>query len=495
MLFALLGIVLLFNLGLDFKELTSGLADGSSSYAQIIFDVITNALDKVLFYPLFGRMPFLVAWLFIAGIFFTLYMGFPNIRMFGHGILVACGKYSSKKDRGQITPRQAAMTAISGTVGLGNIAGVAIAVGIGGPGAVLWMVLMGFLGMSVIFSEAIASQKYRCIDKSGTVFGGPFRYLKYGLKDVGLFKFGKVLAFVFTVFFIFGAIGTPLFQSHEMVSSLTSSFEPLRNSGVIISTVVTLFTLIIMIGGIERISKVTQVLVPIMAVTYVGCCLTIIVYNFENFFSAIAIIFQDAIGLKQVGAGFIGTMVMGVRRAAFSNEAGLGTSPIAHAAAKSLYPTRQASVACLTPFVDTIIVCFLTGIVITITGAYQMNGDGVVMTQNAFSTVSSWFPKVLSFSIALFAVSTILSYGYYGKNAWITIFGKKTQNIYIFFFCLCVFIAGEINFSTVVKLSENLTLSIAIPNLIGMYLISKIVKKEYKEYFAKLRSGKFESEE
>ena len=469
-----------------------------SSKIENFFIYIVQGLESALFYPLFkienvfDGIPFLILWLACAGIFFAFKLGFANIKLFTHGFKVAMGKYYHKSDIGVVMPRQAAFATISGTVGLGNIAGVAVAISIGGPGAVIWMMIAAFFGMSTIFAEVIAGQKYRKIDENGNVFGGPFRYLQHGLADVGMKRLGLTLSVIFAIFASFGAIGASMFQTNQATAAITHNFTIFHNMDVLVALAIAILAAFVLIGGIKRIVHIADIIVPIMAGIYIISCFIIIFFNIDKLPSAFILMYKSAFGIDSVAGGMIGAILAGVQRAAFSNEAGLGTTPIAHSAAKSKYPARQASVAALTPFIDTIIICFLTGIVITTTGAYNLSdSDGVNMTLFAFGTVSKWFPTILTIAVILFAYSTVITYGYYGEKAWAHLFGKKTVNFYYGFYCLALFLAGGVvDFKTVIRITDAFVLSMAIPNLIGLYLISSVVKKEsnsYLQYVKKLK--------
>lgn len=471
----------------------------SSKFVQwgiSLMEIIVSAMSAVLFYEIFG-FPLLVAWLLIGGVFFTFRLGFVNIRLFRHAIDVVRGKYSTNDDPGEVTHFQALVAAVSATVGLGNIAGVAIAVSVGGPGAVVWMMIAGFFGMSAKFAEVTLGQKYRVIDESGKVSGGAFRYLREGLAEKNMPRLGKVLAFIFAVFCIGGSLGGGnLFQANQTVSIMTNTFSELDNLDWVIAFILAVSVGVVLIGGIKRIALVAEAVVPSMAFIYILASMVVIITNGHLVADAVVFMFEDAFTGIAMGGGLLGVIINGFKRATFSNEAGLGSAPIAHSAAKTNEPVREGCVALLEPFIDTIVICFMTGLVITITGVYQSHGEvqmsGVMLTSNAFATVISWFPIVLAVAVALFAYSTMITWSYYGERAWSYLFGKKTVRLYHILFCTVAFLGGVMNdISLVVDFSDLLLLSMAIPNLIGLYILNDVIRGDMKIYVDKLKAGKF----
>ena len=404
-------------------------------------------------------------------------------------------KYSSDKDPGEVTHLQALTAAVSATVGLGNIAGVAVAVTVGGPGAVIWMMIAGFFGMSAKFAEVTLGLKYRKIDENGKVSGGAFHYLTEGLAEKNLPMLGKVLAVIFAIFCIGGSLGGGnMFQSNQTVSIMTDTFGVFGELDWAISLVLAVSVGFVLIGGIKRIANVAEKIVPLMALIYIAASLVVIVVNADKIGSAVSYMFQDAFSGIAVGGGILGVIINGFKRAAFSNEAGLGSAPIAHSAAKTKEPVREGAVALLEPFLDTMVICFITGLVITITGVYESGdaGNGVLLTSAAFSTVIAWFPNVLAIAVALFAFSTMITWSYYGERAWGYLFGYKYLSVFHIIFCFFVFLGGVLdNISLVVDFSDLLLLSMAIPNIIGLYILSGTVKKELDGYNKKLKEGKF----
>lgn len=475
---------------------SSHISSGLLSFAKSGLEVIVGAMSAVLFYKI-AEFPLLVLWLVAGGLFFTFKLGFVNIRLFRHAIDVVRGKYSSPSDPGEVTHLQALVAAVSATVGLGNIAGVAIAVSLGGPGAVIWMVIAGFFGMSAKFAEVTMGQKYRHIDKNGKVSGGAFRYLKDGLAEMNMPKLGRALAVIFAIFCIGGSIGGGnMFQANQTVAIMTSSFGVFNDLDWAIALVMSVSVGFVLIGGIKRIAVVAEAVVPLMAFIYLSASIVVLIVNADKVPAAIVFMFKDAFSGVAVGGGVIGAIINGFKRAAFSNEAGLGSAPIAHSAAKTNEPVREGCVALLEPFLDTIVICFMTGIVITVTGVYADSPDGsipgILLTKNAFATVIDWFPMVLSVAVALFAYSTMITWSYYGERSCEYLFGKKSVRIYHVVFCVAVFLGGVINDITlIVDFSDLLLLSMAIPNLIGLYLLSGNVKLELDKYTKKLKAGKF----
>lgn len=458
------------------------------------FAVVVGWMGEVLFYPIFHvgdeGMPFVVAWLVAGGIFFTLRLGFVNVRLFAHGFKVATGKYERADDPGEVSPFASLAAAVSGTVGLGNIAGVAVAVTLGGPGAVVWLMVAGFIGMSTKFAEVMMGFKYRKIDAEGKVSGGAFYYLRDGLADIGLARLGKILAILFACLCLGGAFGGGnMFQSNQSVLALSTTFDIVDIKWVV-ALILAIAVGIVLIGGVQRIAQVAEVIVPLMALIYIVCALIVIITNSSAIPEAISLMFSQAFDLQAASGGMIGALIMGFRRAAFSNEAGVGSAPIVMSACKGREPVQIGSVAILEPFVDTIIICFLTGLMITVTGVYQTGDhDGVLLTSAAFATVIDWFPDLLSVAVGLFAFSTMITWSYYGERAWNYLFGNKNIRIYHVAFCTAVFFGGVIDFGVIIEFSDLLLLSMALPNLLGLYLLSGKIRTEMKDYIKRLKSG------
>ena len=489
----------------DFKN-GANIAEQITALLELILAPIVNFLAflflggeySILGYDLtltiFG-FPFLVLWLIIGGIFFTFKLNFVNLRLFTHAIKVVRGKYEedSKDAPGKISHAQALFTAVSATVGLGNIAGVAIAIAIGGPGAVIWMMIAAFFGMSTKFAEVTLGHKYRKFDNDGHLLAGPFYYLEAGLIKKNMPRLGKYLAKISAYCCVLGAIGAGLmFQANQTVAIIADSFSLGSQSKLILVSMITLSVAFILIGGIARIAKITEKIVPFMAITYVLCCLVILYCNIAQIPNAVKIMFSLAFSGSAIYGGVIGAIIQGIKRSAFSNEAGLGSAPIAHAAAKTKEPVREGAVAILEPFIDTIIICFMTGIVIIVTGVYNNDSvSGVLMTKEAFATVSSWFPYLLSFVVFMFAFSTMLTYSYYGQQAWRFITKKADYKICHIVFAFFIFVGGMLKIGVVIDFADILFLSMAIPNLIGLYIMSGEIKDLTKSYILRLKNNNF----
>ena len=475
-----------------------------------VFSTINSFLESILFFDtLFGQVegtsiPFLVAWLIVGGIYLTLKMGFVNLKMFRHSYHIIRGDYSTKEDKGIITPYKSLTTALSATVGLGNIAGVALAIAIGGPGATFWMIVAGFLGMSLKFTEVSLSLKHREFLPDGTIMGGGMEYLSKGLAQKGMPKFGKLLAIIFALFMIGGAIGGGnTFQVSQALSAIGNEVGFIKENPWVFGLILAILTGAVIIGGINRIADTTSKIVPLMVTIYIGASLWILLANITKIPDAFGLIFSEAFAPSAVGGGIIGVIVQGFQRAVFSSEAGLGSAPIAHAPAKVKYPIRQGMVALYEPFIDTIVVCTMTALVIVITGVWDpANGysslieakEGAALTAVAYGTVLCWFPTVLSFSIFLFAFSTMISWSYYGERAWVYLFGTKSSVIYKLIFLSFIVMATIVDTGIMVDFSFMLILSMALPNILGLYILSDEIKKDLKVYLAKLKSGELDRE-
>ncbi len=379
------------------------------------------------------KLPFIVLWLVLGAVFFTFRYGFPNLRAFGHAIAVTRGVYDDPEDEGEVSHFQALSSALSATVGLGNIAGVAIAVGAGGPGAVFWMVVAAFFGMCSKFSECTLGQLYREVDAKGDVSGGPMRYLDAGLSEMGYGRLGKFLALAFSIMCIGGSFGGGnMFQANQSYAQVAGVLPFLDNGlgsfiyGVLLASLVG----VVIIGGIKRIGKVAGLVVPVMCAVYVIAGLAVILANTDQVADAFGKILGLAFEPEAVGGGFLGVLVLGFQRAAFSNEAGVGSASIAHSAAATDEPVREGIVALLEPFIDTIVVCTMTGLVVVITGAYANGEAGVEMTSAAFDTVIPGFKYVLTFAVFMFAFSTMISWSYYGERCWTFLFGANSSMAY-----------------------------------------------------------------
>lgn len=470
---------------------------GSQYFAKLKYDS-----PKVLTYPNGDPkkkgIPFIVVWLVAGATFFTLRMGFINFRGFRHSIGLAKGKYDDPDAPGSITHFQALATAVSATVGLGNIAGVAVAISMGGAGATFWMVIAGLLGMSSKFVECTLGVKYRFINEAGKIFGGPMNYLRYGLEKRNMKGLGKVLAGLFAVLGIGASFGGGnMFQANQSFSVLAGQFPSLEGNGFYFGLIVAVLVGIVIIGGINSIARVTGKVVPFMAIIYVIGAFVVIIANFENVVPAFKAIYNGAFNAPALKGGFIGVLIMGFRRAAFSNEAGVGSAAIAHSAAKTNHPTSEGFVALLEPFIDTVVVCTLTALVLIFSGMHEVDSvAGVELTSEAFASVISWFPYVLAIAVFLFAFSTMISWSYYGMRAWTYLFGKSTKSemAYKVLFLVFVVVGASISLGAVLDFSDMMILAMSFPNIVGLYILSGEVRTDLKAYYSKVLSGELYKE-
>lgn len=437
-------------------------------------------------------IPFIVIWLVVGAVFFTLRMGFINLRGFRHSIDLARGKYDDPDAPGQVTHFQALATAVSGTVGLGNIAGVGVAVSLGGAGATFWMIVCGLLGMSSKFVECTLGVKYRNILPDGRVFGGPMNYLRYGLEKRNLKGFGKVLAGLFAVLAVGASFGGGnMFQANQSFEQLSGQFPALQGNGFWFGVITAVLVGVVIIGGINSIANVTGRVVPVMASIYILAALTVIIINIENIGPAFAAIVEGAFSPSALKGGVVGVLIVGFQRAAFSNEAGVGSAAIAHSTAKTNHPPSEGFVALLEPFIDTVVVCTLTALVLIFTGMHEVEGmAGAQLTSDAFGSVLSWFPYVLALAVFLFAFSTMISWSYYGMRAWTYLFGKskKVEFVYKMLFLVFVVVGASVSLGAVLDFSDMMILAMSFPNIIGLYLMSGEVKGDLDDYLVKLKS-------
>jgi len=474
------------------------------------FASFTGPFVSLIFAPIPGTsFPWIVMWLVVAATIFTIYFGFVQFRFFTHAISLVKGDYSDPNDAGEVSHFQALATALSGTVGLGNIAGVAVAVGIGGPGATFWMILAGLLGMASKFTECTLGVKYRNEYADGTVSGGPMYYISKGFKELGL-PGGKILAVLFSIFCILGALGGGnMFQAnqaHAQISGIVGDY-PGWITGIIFAVIV----FAVIVGGVKSIARVTEKVVPFMGILYVGAALIILLINYDKIGWAFGQIFGGAFTGLGVAGGFVGALIQGFKRAAFSNEAGVGSAAIAHSAVKTKEPITEGFVSLLEPLIDTVIICTMTALVITISGQliinpetslYALNeagtaiatvGDtsGVALTSAAFGSSISWFPYVLAVAVVLFAFSTMISWSYYGLKAWTYLFGegKTTELVFKLIFCVFIVIGAAASLGPVIDFSDAAIFAMAVVNITGLYFLMKIVKKELKSYGSRLSAG------
>ncbi|MFC7344649.1 alanine/glycine:cation symporter family protein [Saccharopolyspora griseoalba] len=484
---------------------------------NIFFDPITTWVNEVVFAEISiagVSFPWIVAWLVLAATVFTVVFGFVQFRNFKLSVDLVRGKYTDSSEPGEINHFQALSSALSGTVGLGNIAGVGVAVTIGGAGATFWMILCGLLGMATKFVECTLGVKYRHIDEGGVVHGGPMHYLRTGIPDVLNNAFGRGLGKTLAVLsaitiLLFGIGGGNMFQANQAFAQLrdvTGGDNGLLGSdgaalgfGIVLAIIVGL----VVFGGIKSIGKVTSRLVPAMAVIYILACLFVILANVTAVPDAVSTIISGAFTPEAGFGGLVGVLIIGFQRAVFSNEAGLGSAPIAHSAVRTNHPATEGLVALLEPFIDTVVVCTMTALTIVIArpqiwvqGQQTVIGggeepDGVTVTSDAFSTALPWFPYVLTVAVVLFAISTLITWGYYGQRAWLFLFGnsKASFQIYNLVFCLFVIVGSVLTMTSVFDFTSAVMFLLALFNIIGLYIMIPKVKEELASYKAKLRSG------
>lgn len=453
---------------------------------QQLFEQLTDILASVVFFAFNIKgtdVPLVLVWLILGAIFFTVSLGFINIRGFTHAIKLLKGNKSSGAN-GEISPFQALTTALSGTVGTGNIAGVALAISLGGPGATFWMIIAGLLGMSTKFVECTLAVKYRQINADGSVSGGPMFYIKAAFDKCNLPVIGSILAIAFSIFVIFGSAGfVHVNQGFVQVETVTG-FNNAWLFGAIYAALVAL----VIIGGIKSIAKVTSKLVPLMCAIYLFAAFAVMYVHFSEIPAAFTLIVSSAFTPEAGYGGFLGVLIQGFRRAAYSNEAGIGSSPIAHAAAQTKNPISQGFVGLLEPFIDTVVICTITALVIILTGAYQVDGlDGVQITSSAFASIFSWFPWVLMIALLLFGFSTVVSWSYYGLTGWRYIFGTSQQAtaIYKVLFCLIVSIGAVPNIMAVFNFIDSMIFLMAVPNILALYMLLPEVRRDLALYWAK----------
>ncbi|WP_439128737.1 alanine/glycine:cation symporter family protein [Polaribacter sp.] len=515
-------------------------AQSTTDSIDATFKDYTGWFVDAIFYEIPFSDTFQIPWVLIVliggALFFTFYFKFINFTGFLTAIQVVRGKYediekhgvdklygenaqqavvdkeNNEKAYGDQTPGgdlietirdesadgevshfQALTAALSATVGLGNIAGVAVALSIGGPGATFWMIVAGLLGMASKFAECTLGVKYRDVGEDGTVYGGPMYYLTKGLKEKGAGGLGKVLAVLFAIFVIGGSFGGGnMFQANQAAAQFTKLFELTGpNAGLYFGLVMAVLVAVVIIGGIKRIASVTEKVVPFMAGIYVLAALIILFANFSLIDDAFALIYEGAFSGLGIAGGLIGVMIQGIRRGAFSNEAGVGSAAIAHSAVRTKYPASEGIVALLEPFVDTVVICTMTALVIIITnfdGQFMQYGveikEGVELTAIAFDSVIPHFSVVLTIAVILFAFSTMISWSYYGMQGWKFLFGKGkiTDLVYKILFLMFVVVGASISLGAVIDFSDAMIFAMVVPNIIGVIMLSPIIKKELSKY-------------
>jgi AGCS family alanine or glycine:cation symporter len=502
------------------EEVTKGMDERINDW----FQPLADKWGSIIFYSISFtdevKVPLVVIMLILSATIFTLVFKFVNIRLFSTAIQIVRGKYDFldhhealkseglvTKDgdimgtaglegkHGEVSHFQALTAALSGTVGLGNIAGVAIAVSIGGPGATFWMIAAGLLGMSAKFVECTLGVKYRDIDENGVVYGGPMYYLSKGLASIGLKVPGKILAAVFAVMCIGGSFGGGnMFQANQSAQQFNTLFGIESSyAGVLFGIVMAVIVALVIVGGIKSIASVTERIVPFMVGMYMFASLIIIILHFGAIGEAFSEIFRGAFMPESIAGGIVGVLIQGFKRAAFSNESGIGSAAIAHSAVKTRYAASEGLVSLLEPFIDTVVVCTMTALVIVFCntdGSIMTYGtktpDGVLATSKAFATVFPWFPYLLTVAVILFAFSTMISWSYYGLQSWMYLFGKsKIANYsYKFIFCVFIVIGSASSLSAVTDFSDAMIFAMAIPNLIGCFLLLPKVKEELERYLS-----------
>jgi|TARA_B110000902_G_scaffold254180_1_gene317804 AGCS family alanine or glycine:cation symporter len=507
--------------GLD-QQIDEAFGNATGWFVDIVFYQIPFSDSVSIYWVLFP--------LILGALYFTFYFNFINFRGFFTSINIVRGKYDDLENRvdhkveiakstftdeednpdtiriegheGEVTHFQALTAALSATVGLGNIAGVAIAVSIGGAGATFWMIVAGFLGMASKFVECTLGVKYRDIEADGTVFGGPMYYLTKGLKNKTL---GKILAALFAVFVIGGSFGggnmfqvNQAFQLVENITTPVGGVSILHGKGWLFGLVMAILVGIVIIGGIKKIAKVTDKIVPFMVAIYVAASLFVIFSNYDMIGSAFLQIYNGAFSPEGVAGGAVGVLVQGFRRAAFSNEAGIGSASIAHAAVKTKYAASEGMVALLEPFIDTVVVCTMTALVLIITGnvtaenASLNDAQAILLTSGAFESSISWFPYVLTVAVVLFAFSSMISWSYYGFQGWAYLFGrsKRMEYVYKVIFCIFVVIGAAASLGSVIGFSDAMVFAMMVPNMIGLVLLAPKVKEELKRYMDAIKANK-----
>ncbi|WP_423908073.1 alanine/glycine:cation symporter family protein [Candidatus Spongiihabitans sp.] len=461
---------------------------------------IAELIGQIVFFkiPVFGaQLPVVVLWLVVGAVFFTFYMGFINLRGFKHAIALVRGDYADPNSHGEVSHFQALATAVSGTVGIGNIGGVAVAVTVGGPGATFWLILAGFLGMSTKFVECTLGVKYRQEFADGHVSGGPMYYLRKGFADRGMAGFGKFIGTFYAIGIFIGALGIGnMFQSNQAYVQLNNvSGGALDGLGWLVGLILASVVFVVIVGGIKSIARVTEKIVPFMAIFYCLFAIIVILMNANAIPTAIANIFVGAFTGEGVAGGALGAMIIGFQRAVFSNEAGIGSASIAHSAVKTDEPITEGIVSLLEPFIDTIVICTITALVIgtaqVADPSFAGNAQGVAMTSAAFEREFSWFPVPLAFAALLFAFSTMISWSYYGLKGWTYMFGEGElgQKIYKIIFCAFVALGCVVELGPILNISDALVFLICVPNILGLYFLAPTVKMEMDSYFARVSSG------
>lgn len=466
-------------------------------FAQVLSDIVFFAIPL----PGGAELPVIVVWLMAAAIFLTVYLRFQPITGLGHSLKVIRGKLTRKTDPGEVSSFQALATELSGTVGLGNIAGVAVAISVGGPGAALWIILFGLLAMSVKMAEATLGVKYRVVREDGTTAGGPMYYLKAGLAEIGRPKLGGFLAMFYAIATLIGVFGAGnLFQANQgaaiLVDATGGESSWFADKLWLIGVIMAVLAGLVIIGGIKKIADYTSAITPLMAILYMIGTIAVILVNFTNIPAAFGVMFTGAFTGEGVAGGFVGVAIIGIQRALFSNAAGVGSAGMAHSAVKTSRPATEGYTAMWEPLVDSVIVCTLTALAIITTGMYKQENDGsdaagVEMTSSAFSTVADWFPVLLTICVILFAFSTVLSYSYYGQKAvdFLTGGSAVAQRIFQVVWILAIVVGASISLDSVVMFSDAMFFLMSVPNLLGIYFLAKILRQEILHHKVRADTG------
>ena len=448
-------------------------------------------------------VPFVVVWLLLGATYFTLRMSFINVRAFWHALRLTRGDYDNPDEPGEVSHFQALASALSATVGLGNIAGVAIAIGTGGPGACFWMVLVGILGMTSKFTECTLGQMYRKVAPDGTVSGGAMHYLRDGLAELGLKPLGQVLAVIFSVLCVGASFGGGnAFQVGQSLDAIRQDVALFDTHPWIYGVIMAALAGFVIIGGIKSIGAVASKIVPFMCGAYVLMSLYILIRNAAALPAAIAAIFEGAFSMEAGIGGALGVMVIGIQRAVFSNEAGVGSAAIAHSAAKTDEPVSEGIVALLEPFIDTVVICTMTALVIILTDASNefpqyvsgVQRSGAALTAAAVSGAHGvyWFKYVLYLAVILFAYSTLISWSYYGERCWTSLFGPKSSLAYKVLFLVFTVLGSIVTTGNILDFSDLLILGMSLPNILGLLLLSGKVRRRLDDYWGKYRRGELE---
>ncbi|MFT5484223.1 MAG: AGCS family alanine or glycine:cation symporter [Halieaceae bacterium] len=498
-----LGVFGLFSLA---ASATTRASSGIDELINSAVQPVTTFISNLIFFsvPVLGAdLPLVVVWLVLGAVFFTCYFGFVNVSGFSHALKITRGDYANAKadDSGEVTHFQALATAVSGTVGIGNIGGVAVAISMGGPGATFWMILAGLLGMSTKFVECALGVLYRRENPDGSVSGGPMYYLERGLAERGLPRFGKAMGYFYAVGIVIGCMGIGnMFQSNQafvQIVNVTGGDHGswFADKGWLVGSLIAAVVAMVIIGGIKSIARVTAKVVPFMVVFYCSSALIIIGMNFDALPFAFHAIIDGAFSAEGMSGGAIGVMIVGFQRAVFSNEAGIGSAAVAHSAVRTNEPMTEGFVALLEPFIDTVVICTITALVIITTLYYEPGFteglDGIAMTSAAFERNISWSPYCIAVAGILFAFSTMIAWSYYGLKGWTYLVGEGLVAELGFkaVFCLFIVIGCSINLDAVLDFSDALVFVICVPNILGLYILAPVLKKELKAYQARLASG------